>query len=389
MKINIIVAFFSTLLVSVTCIAQELKRNNRLNIPDIPGYMTLKADFHLHTVFSDGHVWPTFRVREAQQNGLDVISLTEHIDYEGFPNELAYNRERAFEIAEAAAENTEVLVVRGVEISPRVPPYHHNALFLKNVDKIPYQYMKDTHNTFIMKDKIERSELLAPFLEAQRQGGFVFYNHPSYNWWDKKDTLLFTDFHQELLDKEILAGVEVSNSGRYNKIAHEFAEKYDLTIICNSDEHYDIASRYKDNHRPMTLVFAKEKTEAAVAEALRKKRTLAYFRDYLVGRFPEADAFFRASIEIIPEKGKGKNSPLLKVHIKNTTQIPYRVQLKTDYLIEDLPLGQLIIPANETKTIILNPIWKYPKIITLDFVVQNILVSPEEALKTTITVPID
>jgi len=39
----------------------------------------------MHTVFSDGHVWPSFRVNEAIRDGLDVISLTEHIDYEGFP----------------------------------------------------------------------------------------------------------------------------------------------------------------------------------------------------------------------------------------------------------------------------------------------------------------
>ena len=29
-----------------------------LPVPDIPGYRTLKADLHLHTVFSDGNVWP-------------------------------------------------------------------------------------------------------------------------------------------------------------------------------------------------------------------------------------------------------------------------------------------------------------------------------------------
>ena len=27
-------------------------------LPDIPGYITLKGDFHMHTPFSDGTVWP-------------------------------------------------------------------------------------------------------------------------------------------------------------------------------------------------------------------------------------------------------------------------------------------------------------------------------------------
>lgn len=36
-------------------------QSKKISIPDIPGYQTLKGDFHMHTVFSDGHVWPTFR----------------------------------------------------------------------------------------------------------------------------------------------------------------------------------------------------------------------------------------------------------------------------------------------------------------------------------------
>jgi hypothetical protein len=29
-----------------------------LPVPDVPGFKILKTDFHLHTVFSDGNVWP-------------------------------------------------------------------------------------------------------------------------------------------------------------------------------------------------------------------------------------------------------------------------------------------------------------------------------------------
>src|SRR5690606_34725993 len=102
-------------LLSLQGAAQEIKpRNTKIDLPDIPGYMTLKGDFHLHTVFSDGHVWPSFRVREAERDGLDVISITEHIDFEGFPKLLDYNREASIESAKARAEETDVLVIRGV-----------------------------------------------------------------------------------------------------------------------------------------------------------------------------------------------------------------------------------------------------------------------------------
>ena len=52
-----------------------------VNLPDLPGYVTLKCDFHMHTVFSDGNVWPTVRVGEAYRDGLDAIAITDHIEY--------------------------------------------------------------------------------------------------------------------------------------------------------------------------------------------------------------------------------------------------------------------------------------------------------------------
>ena len=41
-----------------------------IRFPDILGYKTLNCDFHMHTVFSDGSVWPTVRVDEAWREGL-------------------------------------------------------------------------------------------------------------------------------------------------------------------------------------------------------------------------------------------------------------------------------------------------------------------------------
>ena len=52
--------------------AQEASAGNRvIEFPGIPGYLTLKCDLHMHTVLSDGHVWPTLRFEEALKDGLD------------------------------------------------------------------------------------------------------------------------------------------------------------------------------------------------------------------------------------------------------------------------------------------------------------------------------
>lgn len=32
-----------------------------IRVPDIPGYTTLKCDFHIHSAYSDGSVWPDVR----------------------------------------------------------------------------------------------------------------------------------------------------------------------------------------------------------------------------------------------------------------------------------------------------------------------------------------
>src|SRR4030042_5681465 len=72
---------------------------NKINIPDITGYKTLKCDFHMHTVFSDGDVWPTFRVNEAWRDGLDAIAITDHIEYRYRKNELPKDENKSYQLA--------------------------------------------------------------------------------------------------------------------------------------------------------------------------------------------------------------------------------------------------------------------------------------------------
>lgn len=168
------------LLITASLMVVNSYAQTKMNFPDIPGYQTLKCDFHLHTVYSDGSVWPNFRVMEALRDGLDVIAMTDHIDFESYPEFIEKDYNKPYEIAGKAAEGKKLIVINGGEISPRVSPYHNNAIFLKDVNKLPIDYMQTTENKFVMKDHIDKKELIAPFLEAQKQDAFVFYNHPGY-----------------------------------------------------------------------------------------------------------------------------------------------------------------------------------------------------------------
>ena len=65
---------FVTLCVSNYSFAQDKK----INFPEVDGYKVLVCDPHIHSVFSDGGVWPTIRVEEGIREGLDVVSITDH-----------------------------------------------------------------------------------------------------------------------------------------------------------------------------------------------------------------------------------------------------------------------------------------------------------------------
>ena len=78
--------------------------DRKIDFPDVDGFKTLKCDFHIHTVFSDGLVWPTIRVEEAVKDGLDAIALTEHIEYQPWGDDIPHpDRNRSYEIAKKAA----------------------------------------------------------------------------------------------------------------------------------------------------------------------------------------------------------------------------------------------------------------------------------------------
>lgn len=76
---------------SFQLLAQHDHGHNRpIQFPDIPGYQTLKCDFHQHTVFSNGSVWPNIRVQEAVKDGLDAISITDHLEYQPHEDDIPH-----------------------------------------------------------------------------------------------------------------------------------------------------------------------------------------------------------------------------------------------------------------------------------------------------------
>lgn len=281
-----------------------------INIPDIPGYHTLKCDFHMHTVFSDGTVWPTVRVEEAWREGLDAIAISDHIEYRPHSKDMVSDHNRSFEIANPLAQQMGILLIRAAEITRSMPPGHLNALFITNANLL------------------ERDEVMDALKEAREQGAFILWNHPGWKV-QQPDSTLWWKEHTQLYENDLLHGIEVFNNNEYYPEALDWANEKNLTVFCNTDVHGPIGMSYevKNGHRPITLVFAKSRTSGGIKEALFSRRTVAYFNNTLIGKSDLLERLFFASLNF-------KNTPLhvtngtsKKIDITNKSDVDYELEL--------------------------------------------------------------
>lgn len=236
-----------------------------INIPDIEGYLTLKCDFHMHTVFSDGLVWPSMRVIEAWTDGLDAIAISDHIELKGRKNKdiLQIDLNKSDDIAVETGRRMDMLVIRGAEITRSKPLGHINALFVKDVKEL------DVPNEL---DAIDA---------AVKQGAFLQWNHPGF----PNDTSTMYPVHQKLISQKKLNAVEVFNGSELYPKVLDWCDENKMAYMANSDMHSTSANSYREKlERPMTLVFAKERSVEGIREALFAGRTLAYFYNHLAGK---------------------------------------------------------------------------------------------------------
>ena len=258
---------FSFIVPQVKLSAQTQRK---IEFPDLPDYQTLISDLHQHTVFSDGSVWPDIRVKEALFDGVDVIALTEHLEYQPHQKDLPHkDRNRSYELAKEYAKNHDLIVIHGAEITRDLPPGHSNALFIQDANQLVHDDYMDA------------------FREAKKQGAFIFWNHPNWVGQNKQGITKLSPIHETLIKKGLLHGVEVTNENTFADQALTIANENELTILGTSDIHelidwlFDIPG---GGHRPVTLVFVKERSEIGVKDALFDGRTVAWYKNSLIGQ---------------------------------------------------------------------------------------------------------
>ena len=346
--------------------AQQLSSNREITFPDLDNHLTLVCDFHTHSVFSDGSVWPDIRVEEAEKDKIDVLAVTEHLEYQPHISDIPHpDRNRSYQLA-TKYSNSDLLIVSGAEITRRMPLGHANAIFLEDANKL---HSADEIAGIVPKDDMR------PFEAANKQKAFVFWNHPTWRQEQYGDVVI-TEMHKTLFSKGYLHGVEVVNEFEYSEEALQIALDYDLTIIGNSDIHglvdwdYEIS---EGGHRPVTLVFAKEKSEKAIKKALFKKQTVVWNRNTLIGREEWLLPLINASLEVVSVEYKRDAA---HVRIKNKSDV--RFILKNNSSFNFFINSDLVeIPAQDT--IKLSVLTKgVLESFSLEFEVQNAIFAPRK-----------
>lgn len=331
-------------------------------LPQVNGYNIYKADLHTHSAFSDGSVLPEYRVKEAWIDGLDVMAVTEHIEYRRQePKMLEYLQDYAKKgeeidnwdiinkpadkkgirvdlnyavtLSQKAAEQYGLLIIPGTEIT-RNPQQigHYNALFTTD------------------NNAIYDADPLQSFRNAKAQGALIQHNHPG---WQRK-SIDMPEFEVKAYAEGLIDGIEIMNGSDFYPGAIDRAKELGLFMSANTDIHGTTAMDYANVEvgRNMTLIFAKEKTLEAMREALEARRTLAYAFGNVAGDEQLLKDFFLACVKFEPVMKDYKNRQIFT--ITNTSSIPFAFRIGGGNVVWLDPFSTISAKTNNIKITVEN-----------------------------------
>ena len=341
-------------------------------LPQVNGYNVYKADLHTHTIHSDADATVAFRVNEAWYDGLDILAITDHIEYRSrerilvnyLQKYLAEDHKKAvnwridqtplkegeimvdlnFSCKEACryAEKYGMLIIPGTEITRDGKTVgHFNALFTAD------------NNLIYHPDPVQAAR------NAKAQNALVMHNHPGW----QRTNIDYTPAETAMYAEGLIDGVEVMNTDEFYPGVIDRVREKGLFISANTDIHSSTAYDYRYNgfDRMMTLILAKERTLEAVREALEARRTLAYGYNTLCGDEQLLKDFFAAGVKLtVMHRGKSSAN----VAITNMTSIPYTIRQEGANQCKLNPFQTLWFTVSNDKS-------------TLDFEVLNMFCSKE------------
>ena len=328
----------------------EASESRELRFPPLKdGRLVLSVDTHTHSVFSDGHVWPTVRVWEANKDRLDAMAITEHLEYQPYRDDIPHpDRNRAFELAvkenKQGRKQTDLLLIPGAEITRKYAPGHVNALFIK-----------DTNPLLTVKHRREESFDTArkALKAAKAQQGFMIWNHPAWPRDFPNGVIQLTKAQKTLFGEGLIQGIEVANGEYFNDSSLQVALDYDLTIIGASDIHglidydYDITN---GDHRTVTLAFAEERSVEGIASAFFQRQTVALYNRQFIGRESDLKTLFHSLVSFKRLPPRQKNSQQIAVRISNKGPIDITLEVIGDVSLNK-SAGFITVPAQSSTVV--------------------------------------
>ena len=406
-KTNILLLFlFSIDIFSVgeVFVINDYKDMDRIiNFPNTEKYKVIVADLHTHSVFSDGAVWPNVRVEEALRDGIDLLAITEHLEYQPHIDDIPHpDRNRSFDIAEDIAKNKDLTVINGAEITRMFPPGHINAIFIEDANKLIYlDEAKISEAKEILKEVPEESltnyedlswledaalaslwPVKSALIEARNQNAFTFWNHPAWSSEEFIGQPMLREIHKEFFRDNLLHGIEVANGDGYSEEAFRIALEYGLTVLGTSDVHGLIDWDYPSSigaHRPVTLILSESNSSDAIKSSLFSGKTVVWFKNNLIGLenniLELTNSYLKAKkVEIL------ENSDIARVEIENVSDVRFIIQvLDQSSVVNESNLIE-IAPNEKTVLQIDNGIDKG----SLDVKILNAFIAPNKNLLTTL-----
>ena len=347
----------------------RLEHRQEIIFPKVGDYNVYTADLHTHTIYSDGCVTPGYRVREAWRDGLDIVAITDHIEYRKTERELyqfmdGYIKEEyrglpkgvntniaktkpdergilvnlniGYEMAKQEGDKFGIMVIRGAEITRG--DNHFNVLFTEDNNKI---YDIDTEQSI---------------RNAIKQGAFVSHNHPTR---DKNTATEMTPLAEELHAKKLFNGIEVGNSLWARDWLFSYCIDNGYAPISGTDMHGTTAEKFHQSgnesvYRDMNLILAEKRDEKSIKEALFAGRTIAYHNNKLIGKEEYLIELFKASVNI--SYSYDTNDATIVV-LTNKSSFPYEIKYgKRTSVIHAMGAVQVPLPkgTEEIEFVLLN-----------------------------------
>ena len=340
------------------------------------GKSFISSDLHIHTVFSDGSVWPTIRVEEALRDSIDLISLTEHIEYQPWKVDIPHkNRNRSFQIASGYIQKQPLAIVHGTEITKDMPPGHFNAIFINDANK----FFDNKKNPLEFEKAIK---------EANNQGAFVFWNHPMWESQRSDGIARLSPIHEKVIKKKHLHGIEVVNMFTFSEEALKIALDNNLTIMGTSDVHvlidWDFKNERESFHRPITFIISENKTIKATRDALFKGNTFVWYHDLIIGK--------EENLNIVANENFSINSlgydfdffnskSILKLELINKSVAPLKIRYTGEYNFHS-EFNFFEIKPNSKIEVYLKTLDVLDEV-SLPFEIINYVIAPKTNLKIT------